>query len=93
MQFNIGRRFVVHRAHDPSGVSGTGIVAEGIQFHDGQVVVSWFGKHHIFECPRSMKTWLRVHGHGGVTCIKWVDTKKASRYTTSTTSSKKRKRT
>lgn len=69
----IGRRFVVYRKEDVSGVSGTGYVAEGVKFHDGQIVVSWFGKHRIFECPQGLKTWLKVHGHEGKTVIKWID--------------------
>lgn len=73
MNITIGRRFLVIRNEDVSGVSGTGAVAEGIKFHDGQIVVSWFGKHRIFECPHGLKTWLRVHGHEGRTTIKWID--------------------
>ena len=69
----IGKRFVVIRTKDLSGVSGIGYVAEGIVFHDGQTVVSWFGKHHVFEVPRDLDTWLKVHGHGGTTTIKWID--------------------
>ena len=74
-KITIGKRFVVHREVDVSGVSGTGYVAEGIQFHDGQVVVSWFGKQHIFECPKDLETWLSVHGHAGATTIQWIDQK------------------
>jgi hypothetical protein len=69
----LGRRFVAHRKTDISGVSGIGYVAEGIQFHDGQVVVSWFGQHHICEFPGSVETWLQVHGHNGATTIEWLD--------------------
>lgn len=56
-------------------MSGTGYVAEGIQFHDGEIVVSWYGKHHIFECPKDLKTWLKVHGHDGLSKIIWIDKK------------------
>lgn len=73
MIVKIGKRFLIHRTKDVSGVSGTGYVAEGIQFHDGQVVVSWFGKHHIVECPSDLKTWLAVHGHDGSTTVEWID--------------------
>jgi hypothetical protein len=63
------------RYDDPSGVSGTGIVAQGVQFRDGQVAVQWCCP----DLPRSCAVWesvedmLRVHGHGGRTVIKWVD--------------------
>jgi len=39
------RTFVLHRDEDVSGVSGTGVVAEGVVFSDGAVVVRWLGKH------------------------------------------------
>ena len=35
------RRFELHRDHDVSGVSGTGLVAEGALFSDGVAVVRW----------------------------------------------------
>jgi len=35
------RRFLLVRDCDPSGVSGTGIVAEGVQFSDGTAVMHW----------------------------------------------------
>lgn len=75
MQIKVGKRFLVKRTKDVSGVSGIGYVAEGIRFHDGQVIVSWFGKHRIFECPSSLKAWLKVHGHDGLTTIEWIDKK------------------
>jgi hypothetical protein len=70
---NLGRQFIIHRREDVSGVSGTGFIAEGVQFHDGQVAVSWFGKHHILEVVKDLDTWLEVHGHNGRTTIKWLD--------------------
>ena len=39
------RRFTLDRGHDESGVSGTGIVVEGVEFSDGKVVVRWLGEH------------------------------------------------
>ena len=75
MRIKLGKRFIIVRTKDVSGVSGTGVVAEGITFHDGQTVVSWYGKHHIFECPRTLATWLKVHGHKGSTQVRWIDTK------------------
>lgn len=35
------RRFELHRFEDISGVSGTGIVADGVQFPDGVVAMRW----------------------------------------------------
>lgn len=65
------REFVLMRNEDPSGVSGTGKVAEGVEFHDGQVVLSWFGQHHSIEVSPDIETVVAVHGHGGRTQIVW----------------------
>lgn len=35
------RTFKMHRGNDESGVSGTGVVLEGVVFPDGKVAVQW----------------------------------------------------
>jgi hypothetical protein len=35
------RRFELHRDTDITGVSGTGVVAEGVAFSDGVVALRW----------------------------------------------------
>lgn len=35
------RTFTVERGNDESGISGTGLVMEGVQFSDGRCVVRW----------------------------------------------------
>ena len=65
------RRFHLVRSEDVSGVSGTGTIAEGVEFHDGQCVVSWFGRHHTIEVAPSIKDVEAIHGHGGRTRVKW----------------------
>jgi hypothetical protein len=67
------RRFNVIRKKDISGISGTGLVAEGVEFHDNQVCVSWFGKHQIVEVSKDLDTWKAVHGHGGSTVLEFID--------------------
>jgi hypothetical protein len=67
------RRFRLVRYVDVSGVSGTGIVAEGVQFHDGQVAVSWFGKHHCVSVWPAFQDVEAIHGHGGSTIFEWID--------------------
>lgn len=67
------RKFVLERRQDVSGVSGTGDIAEGVEFHDGQVVVSWFGQFHSIEIWPNIADCDRVHGHGGKTVIRWVE--------------------
>jgi len=67
------RRFHLVRSEDVSGVSGTGVVAEGVQFHDGQCVESWFGRLHTIEVAPSVETLLAIHGHDGKTEVVWLD--------------------
>jgi hypothetical protein len=67
------RRFELVRDQDVSGVSGVGIVAEGVQFHDGQVSVSWFGAHHCVSVWPHIDDVTAIHGHGGLTRIVWLD--------------------
>lgn len=35
------RTFTLERGHDESGVSGIGVVLEGVEFSDGRVVLEW----------------------------------------------------
>ena len=67
------KQFHLWRDEDVSGVSGTGKIAEGVQFHDGQVVISWFGKFHNIEVNPDIETVIQIHGHGGLTKVVWED--------------------
>lgn len=66
------RHFILKRLEDVSGVSGTGIVAEGTEFHNGQVALSWLGFHHTIEISPSVKDVVQIHGHGGKTVLEWL---------------------
>jgi len=68
------RRFVLVRNHDVSGVSGTGVVAEGVVFSDGRVALRWMvnGIHSIVV-HQSIEDVITVHGHGGKTVVEWID--------------------
>jgi hypothetical protein len=57
------RRFTMNRQHDASGVSGTGVVLEGVLFSTGVVVIHWLtppprGSISVFE---SMEQFLSIH--------------------------------
>jgi hypothetical protein len=67
------RRFTLVRNEDISGVSGTGVVAEGVEFHDKQVAVSWFGRYHTIVVAPNISTIEAIHGHGGLTRVEWQD--------------------
>lgn len=67
------RRFEMHRIEDPTGVSGTGHVADGIEFADGTVAVRWrteFRSTTFFDSIADLKA---VSGHGGKTIFSDVD--------------------
>lgn len=69
------RRFQLQRDTDVSGVSGTGLVAEGAEFSDGAVVLRWtsaWPTSVVFH-ERGMESVEAIHGHGGHTRIVWLD--------------------
>jgi hypothetical protein len=67
------RRFVLVRSEDVSGTSGTGVVAEGIEFSNGQVVIHWLTQLESVAIYANVKVLDQVHGHGGRTRVEWVD--------------------
>lgn len=67
------RTFVLRRHVDPTGISGTGVVAEGIEFTDGTVVIRWTaGDHHSTVMWPDLESVEAIHGHGGATQIEWA---------------------
>ena len=57
------RRFVMRREFDVSGVSGTGIVLEGVHFSTGVVVIHWLtppprGSISVFD---DLEQFLSIH--------------------------------
>jgi hypothetical protein len=65
------RTFELHRAEDVSGVSGTGVVADGVEFPDDTVVIRWRGRHASTVIWPDLATALAVHGHDGRTTVVW----------------------
>lgn len=69
------RRFYFDRNNDVSGTSGTGAVAEGVQFSDGRVALRWItgdmpSSTVIYDNIDDAQT---IHGHGGGTEVVWID--------------------
>lgn len=70
------RRFYLLRKKDISGVSGPGVICEGVQFTNGTIAFRWlsdapslttfFGKNGLAEM-------LDKHGHHGCTEVVWLD--------------------
>lgn len=78
------RFFSLHRMSDETGVSGTGVVAWGVQWPDGSVSMRWLGATPSFVnyegadpneiAGRYGKEHAeRVHGHHGKTILNWRD--------------------
>lgn len=70
------RRFELHRDTDATGVSGLGIVAEGVHFVEADVVALRFGKEwptSVVFHERGLASVEKIHGHGGATRIVWLD--------------------
>lgn len=69
------RRFNLERREDESGISGTGIVVEGVMFSDGSVALRWLTNTTSWGIYRSMSEVEAIHGHNGKTLVRWLDTK------------------
>lgn len=68
------RRFHMNRTVDITGTSGTGTVAEGIEFTDGTVVIRWRPIPATSTCCyATIDELLKIHGHDGATTILWLD--------------------
>jgi hypothetical protein len=68
------RPFGLYRRQDETGVSGTGVVAVGVEFPDGMVVLRWtsaFPTSVVFH-ERGIESVEAIHGHGGKTQIVWL---------------------
>lgn len=67
------RRFELHRDVDHTGVSGTGVVAEGVQFSDGTCALRWHGERASMVMWQSLDDARQVHGHDGATRFTFLD--------------------
>ncbi|HET8627444.1 MAG TPA: hypothetical protein VFL91_08490 [Thermomicrobiales bacterium] len=68
------RRFGLYRNVDPSGVSGTGVVAVGCEFLRGKCVLCWVAPpYHGIEVRDSIEEVVAIHGHQGATEVLWFD--------------------
>lgn len=65
------KTFVLEREEDVSGVSGTGVVAEGVEFSDGSVCLKWLGRFDSTVIWKSIHHVETIHGHDGKTKVVW----------------------
>ena len=79
--YDLPQRFNLHRRSDVTGISGTGVVAEGIQFSDGTVVLRWLKAGTVRPDDVKPTTVIHddidsvvgLHGHNGATEVVWDD--------------------
>ena len=67
------RLFYLCRKEDESGVSGTGIVAEGVEFTNGQCAMHWLTRFSSISIYPTMKELINIHGHDGKTVVKYYE--------------------
>lgn len=67
------RRFELHRSADVTGVSGTGVVVEGVEFTDGRCAYRWLSPTATTTVADSIAHVAAVHGHDGRTEVVWID--------------------
>lgn len=72
------RRFNLVRDEDVTGLSGTGIVAEGVQFSQGKVVMKWLTERSSVVYWDNIEDAEYIHGHNGKTRIVWLDGEKCN---------------
>jgi hypothetical protein len=68
------RPFALYRHEDETGISGKGVVATGVEFEDGLVVLRWssaWPTSVVFH-ERGMESVEAIHGHGGKTTVVWL---------------------
>lgn len=61
--------FELHRDTDETGISGTGVVAQGVVFDDGRCAMRWLPGVVSTVLYDSLDDVERIHGHGGKTRI------------------------
>jgi len=75
------RTFILDREVDVTGISGSGVVAEGVEFSDGITVVRWLpaGTARPTEVKPTTVIFdnithvLALHGHNGSTKVVYLE--------------------
>ena len=69
------RRFELVRETDVSGVSGTGVVAQGVVFWDGAAAMRWLEPvgHQSTSFYTDIEDVTAIHGHNGATKVRFID--------------------
>lgn len=79
------RRFYAERLNDVTGISGEGIVVEGVVFSDGWGITHWLDrppknepKTEVWHKPWGRRwgqpdPFTKISGHNGNTVLRWID--------------------
>lgn len=60
--------FYLNRKSDPTGTSGTGLVAMGAVFPSGKVYIEWVASNHVsWGIFNNIDDVTLIHGHEGST--------------------------
>lgn len=59
------RKFKLVRDDDETGISGTGVVAEGIEFSNGMCAMCWLTAMHSVAVYPNVRQLEAIHGHNG----------------------------
>ena len=68
------KTFVLNRKRDKMGVSGTGVIAEGVLSTTGKVALFWLTAKRSVAIYDSIGDMMDIHGHNGDTQIEWKNT-------------------
>lgn len=63
------KHFWLLRINDVSGMSGTGIVAEGVVFSNGWCAMHWLSQYTSVAFYRNITELEHIHGHKGATKV------------------------
>lgn len=79
----MSRTFKVIRDEDVSGVSGTGVILEGVRFSDSHVAIHWINSKYPWTTPvpEGIEALLEIHGHDGKTRLVWDDEQEPEEFT------------
>ena len=61
--------FRLVRHVDIGGVSGIGLVAEGVEFSNGKCSLAWTAKYQSVAVYDSLDDLIAIHGHDGKTSL------------------------
>ena len=57
------------RHEDVTGISGTGVIAEGTQYESGKCTLAWLTVYKSIGVYDSIEELKAIHGHGGKTDV------------------------